>query len=159
MNYGRFRPAIEGSDADESVVWPAFGIFDKDIEIAVFVKDAGIQELELRVLGATIAVFRNQSGVRKLDLRIFVERLLVGVGRSSIKIEITFLDILAVVALAVGQAEQAFLEDGILAIPKSWSETEAALAVAPTEEAIFTPAVNAASRVIVRKIVPAGTAR
>jgi hypothetical protein len=98
-------------------------------------------------------------GVRKLGLRIFIERLLVGVGRSCVKVKVAFLDILAVVTLAVGEAEQPLLEDGILAIPKSRSETEAALAVTPSQEAIFAPSVNAASRVIVRKIVPAGAAR
>jgi hypothetical protein len=55
-------------------------------------------------------------------LRIFVERFLVGVGRSCVKVKVAFLDILTVVTLAVGQAEQALLENGILAIPKSGSE-------------------------------------
>ena len=105
-------------------------------------------------MGATIAIFRDQSGVRKLDLRIFVECFLVGVSRSCVEVKITFFDILAVVTLAVGQSEQALLEDGILAIPKSGSKTEAALAVAPSEKAIFAPPVNAAARVVVRKIVP-----
>jgi hypothetical protein len=107
-----------------------------------------------------IAILRDQSGVRKLGLGIFEERLLVGVGRSCVKIKVAFLDILArVVTLAIGQAEQALFEDEILAIPKNGSETGAALAVAPSEEAIFARPINATSRVIVRKMVPGGAVR
>jgi len=79
------------------------------------------------------------------------------VGGSCVKVKVAFLNILAVVTLAVGQAEQSLLEDGILVIPKSGSETEAAFAVAPSQEAIFAPPVNTASSVIVRKILPACT--
>jgi hypothetical protein len=43
VKHGRLTPAIEGSDADESIVWPAFGIFDEDIEIAVLIEGAGVQ--------------------------------------------------------------------------------------------------------------------
>src|SRR5215469_770261 len=104
-------------------------------------------------------VLRDQSGVRKLGLRILVERLLVGVGGSCVKVKVAFLDIFTVVAFAVSQAEQAFLEDRIFAIPQSQSKTQAALSVAPSKQTIFAPPVNPAPRVIVREILPARTVR
>ena len=36
------RPAIGYGEADQNVVRRILGVFNKDVEIAVFVKDAGI---------------------------------------------------------------------------------------------------------------------
>jgi len=38
-------------------------------------------------------------------------------SRRAVEVEIVFLDVLAVIALAVGQAEQALLENGVVAVP------------------------------------------
>ena len=51
-------------------------------------------------------------------LRILVEPLHVRMGRRAIEVVVIFLDVLAVVALAVGEAEQAFLQDRVLAVPQ-----------------------------------------
>ena len=109
-----------------------------------------------RSWNAAPAILLHQPRVRKLGLRILVERFLVGVGGSSVKVEVTLLHVLAVVALAVGEAEQPLLENGVLAIPQRGSEAEAALTVAPSQQAILAPAVGAAAGMVVRKIVPAG---
>jgi hypothetical protein len=39
-------------------------------------------------------------------------------GGRAIEIKIIFLDILAMIGFAVGQAEQAFFEDGVLLVPQ-----------------------------------------
>jgi len=75
-------------------------------------------------------------------------------GRG-VEVKVVFLDVFAVIPLVAGEAEEALLEDGILAVPKSEGETEAALAITPPQQPIFTPPVNSAARVIMRKIVPA----
>ena len=42
-------------------------------------------------------------------------------GRA-VEVEVVFLDVFAVIALAVGQSEQPFFEDGIVAIPQRQAE-------------------------------------
>ena len=51
-------------------------------------------------------------------LRILVEILHVGMRRRAVEVEVVFLHVLAVVALAVGQPEQALLEDRVVAVPQ-----------------------------------------
>ena len=48
---------------------------------------------------------------------------------GAVQVEGVFHDILAVVALAVGEPEEALLEDGIFAVPQGRGETEALLVV------------------------------
>jgi hypothetical protein len=45
-------------------------------------------------------------------------------GRRAVEVEVVLLDVLAVIALAVGEAEQALLEDRILAVPQGQGEAE-----------------------------------
>src|SRR6266513_4442206 len=44
-----FRPAIGHSDSNKNVVRRCFRVFGEDVEVAVLVKDAGIDQLKLRV--------------------------------------------------------------------------------------------------------------
>jgi hypothetical protein len=60
----------------------------------------------------------------------------------GIKVIVTFLDILPVVALRSCQAKETFLQDGILSIPESDAETEPALTIADSKEAVFSPSVG-----------------
>ena len=48
-------------------------------------------------------------------------------------------DILAVVAFAVGEPEEALLEDGIFAVPQGQGETEALLVVGEPDQAVAVP--------------------
>ena len=45
-------------------------------------------------------------------------------GRSTVEIEVVLLDVFAVVALAIGQAEQSLLQNRVVAIPEGKSEAE-----------------------------------
>src|SRR5947207_1189639 len=74
--------------------------------------------------------------------------------RGRIKVVIDLLHIFAVVALAVGQAEQALLENGIAAIPQSDSKAQLLLVIAETGNAVLAPAVGAAASCVVRQILP-----
>ena len=71
----------------------------------------------------------TRSAVGVLPLRVLVEVLHVGVGRRGVEVEVVLLDVLAVVALAVGQAEQPFLQDGVPPVPQREREAEALLVV------------------------------
>ena len=45
----RFRPAVGRRDADQDVVGGRLRVLDEDVEVAVVVEDAGVEQLELRV--------------------------------------------------------------------------------------------------------------
>ena len=66
-----------------------------------------------------------------------------------VEVEVVLLHVLAVVALAVGQAEQPLLEDRILAVPQRQREAEQLLVVADAGEAVLAPAVGARARLVV----------
>jgi hypothetical protein len=51
-------------------------------------------------------------------LRIFVEIFAIRVGWRRIEIEIVLLYVFTVIALAIGEAEGAFLQDRIRAVPQ-----------------------------------------
>jgi len=153
---GGVRAAIGEGEADEGVVGAGFGVFGEDVEVAVFVKDAGVGEFKFAVgLGAGV-VFGDKTVVGEGVLGVFIEGAAIGVGGRGVEVVIEFLDVFAVVAFGVGEAEEAFLEDGVLFVPEGEAEAEAALAVGPAEEAVLAPAVGAGAGVVVGKVFPAG---
>src|SRR5207245_11322094 len=72
----------------------------------------------------------------------------------GVEVEVGLLDVLAVVALASGQAEQALLEDRVAPVPQRQREAQPAVIVGDSGDAVLAPAVRARARVIVRKGVP-----
>ena len=63
-------------------------------------------------------------------LRVLVQPALVGVGRQVVDVEVVLLDVLAVVALGVGQAEEPLLEDRVVLVPQREREAQPLLVVA-----------------------------
>jgi hypothetical protein len=59
-----------------------------------------------------------------------------------------------VVALAVGQTEEAFLENGVAAIPQGQGEAEPLLVFGQAGEAVLAPAVGPGAGLIVGEVVP-----
>ena len=106
-------PRLWTRDADQEVVGIGLGVLDDDVEVAVVVEDAGVDQLELRLAAAAPRVLLDELGVGKRRLRILVEPLHVRVRRRRVEVEVVLLDVLAVVALVAGQAEQALLEDRV----------------------------------------------
>ena len=72
----------------------------------------------------------RSSLVGELGLRVAVEPLHPAVRRRPVEGPPVLLGVLAVVALAVGEPEQALLEDGVLPVPQRDPEVEEAEAVA-----------------------------
>jgi hypothetical protein len=87
-------------------------------------------------------------------LRIFVQILHVRVRRRAIQVEVILFDILAVVAFAVGQAEESLLEDRITTIPQGQGKTEKLLVVADTSQAILAPVVGARAGLVMAEVAP-----
>src|ERR1700730_18085878 len=75
-------------------------------------------------------------------------------GRRAVDLEVVFLDVLAVVPLAVGQAEQALLEDRVLAVPQRHGKAQPLMVVAEARKAVFAPVIGAGPRLVVREIIP-----
>ena len=71
-----------------------------------------------------------------------------------IEVEIAFFDVLPVVSFRPGESEQTFLQDMVATVPECQSKTEAALAVRDSQQTILPPAVSAAPRMLVRKVIP-----
>lgn len=149
------RAAIGDGDAPKNVFRAALGNFLDDIEIATFFENPHVRQLQLGSGASEALVFLTDLGVGIAGLRIFVEGLGVGMGGRGIEVVIALLHVLAVVPLVSAEPEQAFLENRVLPVPKRRGETKPALAVRPPLQAIFSPAVGAAARMIVRKRSPA----
>ena len=141
-------PRFATRDPHEDVVGRGLRVLDEDVEVAVLVEDAGVEQLELRLPPCRAARFSStQPRVRELALRILVEHLHVRVRRRGVEVEVVLLHVLAVVALGAGQAEEALLQDRIAAVPERQREAEARVAVADAGEAVLAPAVGARARV------------
>ena len=136
-------------DANQDVRRRPLRIFGNDVEVPVVVERAGVEQFVFRRVLTPPPVFLDQISVRKHALWVFVERFEVRVGGCRVEIVVTLLDVLAVIAFAVGQPEQALLEDRVPPIPQRERETERQLVVADPEDPVFPPTVcTAASHVM-----------
>src|SRR5438105_2590157 len=151
--------AIGHVNADQDVFGVGLRVFDLDVEVPIAVEHAGVHELVLGRLPAAPAVFVDEIRVRKRRLRILVEELHVRVGRRAVDVEVVLLHVLAVIAFAAGQTEQALLQNRIAPVPERQREADSLMAVADAGQPGFVPPVRARSRVIVREVVPRRPAR
>lgn len=87
----------------------------------------------------------HQARIRIGWLRMQVEVLHVRVGRRAVEVKAVILDVLAVIPFAVAQAEEAILENGVLADPGGQGRAEPLLVIGNTGQAIFAPAAGARS--------------
>ena len=154
MQRGRLGPAITHADLDQDVLRRLLGIFHKNIEVAIFVEDARIQQLIFHVATIAPPVGLDQIAVGKRRLRILVQVLHVRVRRRAVEIEVVFLDVFAVVALAVRQAEHTFFEDGVFAIPQGHAEAQQLLVIADAGKTILAPVIGTRSGLVMSEVVP-----
>ena len=75
-------------------------------------------------------------------------------GRRAVEVIIIFLDVFAVIALAVGQAERPLLQDRILAVPQDQRKTQPLVIVTETGETILAPVIGPRAGLVVAEIVP-----
>ncbi len=146
--------AVVDRHLHQNVVDIGLGIFDYDIEIAVVVEHPGVDQLELGLVPAAPSVLLDQPGVREGCLRILVEHAHVGMGRGAVEIVVELLDVLAVVALGIGQPEEALLQDRVAAVPQSEPKAQQQLIVAKPADPILAPAIGPAARVVMREVAP-----
>src|SRR6185503_13698483 len=70
------------------------------------------------------------------------------------EIVVDLLDVLAVVAFLVGQAEQPLFQDGVVPVPQRERQAQELPVIGKAGEAVLAPAVGAAARLVVGEIVP-----
>src|SRR5262249_3048367 len=70
------------------------------------------------------------------------------------QVEVVLLHVLAVIAFAVREAEQALLHDRIAAVPQREREAHALLVVGDPGETVLAPSIGARSRLVVREVLP-----
>ena len=114
----RFGGAVSDRQANQDIVGGCLRVLRRHVPIAVSVEHSGVGKLVLRFVAAAAAVLLAEPFVGKLGLRVLVEGLEVRVGGRGVEVEVNFFDILGVVALRVGEAEQALLEVWVLAVPQ-----------------------------------------
>jgi hypothetical protein len=90
-------------------------------------------------------------------LRQLVEHARVSVTGDGIEIIIQLLDVLAVAALSVGQAEQPLLEDRIAAIPQGDRQAQQLPVIGKAGDAVLAPTIGAAARLVMRELIPRGS--
>src|SRR5215510_13522517 len=109
MDRRLFGTAICNRHANQNVVLGSLCVFGEDVEVAILVKNAGIDQFELWRAQAAPAIFLDQPSVRIFGLRILVERLHVRMRRRRVEIVVKLLYVLAVVAFRTSETEQALL--------------------------------------------------
>src|SRR5271163_2943739 len=74
-------------------------------------------------------------------------------GRA-VDVEVVFFEVLAVVGLAVGEAECTFFQNGIFAIPQGHAETQQLLVIADAGKTVLTPVIGARPGLVMGEVVP-----
>ena len=154
MDCGRLWSTISHADLNEQVFCRDLGIFHEDIEVAVFVEDPRLQQFVLHIVEAAALVRPDQIDVGVLPLWILVQIFHVRVCGRTVEVKVVFLNVLTVVALAVGEAKHTFFKNGVLAVPQGDAETKQLLIVADPCKPILAPVIGTRSRLVMREVVP-----
>jgi hypothetical protein len=151
---GRVRATVADGDPYEHVLRCGLGIFHENVEIAVVPKNARVEKLVLPLGTGARPVGPNQVLIRVGLLRVLVEVFHVGMGGCAVEVIIVFLDVLPVVPLLVGQAEQPLLDDGVVPVPQGRGEAQNLALVAQSRQPVLSPAVGAGTGLVVGEVVP-----
>jgi hypothetical protein len=70
-------------------------------------------------------------------------------GGGAIKIKVVLLDVFAVIAFAVCQAEHALFQDRILAVPQGHGKAKSLPVIGNARQTVFAPAIGAGASLVV----------
>src|SRR5208283_2266692 len=118
------RTGVADADADAEVEGRGLRVVDGDPPVAAVVEDARVGKLELALVATAASVLLAQPRIGKGRLRVVVEPAQPGGGRRGVGVPPVFLDVLAVVALGAGEAEQPLLKERIAPVPERQREAE-----------------------------------
>jgi hypothetical protein len=75
------------------------------------------------------------------------------VSGSAVEVIIIFLDVLPLIALAIGEGEEPLFEDRVLAVPQDNGKAQSLVVVADLGEAVFAPVISTRAGLVVGEIV------
>lgn len=127
---------------------------DEYVPVSVLVKAVCVQDLELGNISPAVHILLHKIFVRITLLRVLVEKLHVRVRRRRIQVVIEFLDIFAVITLVASYAEEAFLENGVLAVPKRQRKAETLVIIRYAGDTVLAPAVRTRTGVVMGEVGP-----
>ena len=154
MELGGLGPPVQRRDDGVDVVGIRLGVLDRDVEEPAVLEDPGLRDLVFRPVAPARQVLAHQRLVGERRLRVAVELLEVGVARDRVEVVVDLLDVLAVVALLIGQAEQAFLEDAVAPVPQGQGQAQAAALVADPRQPVLAPPIGTGAGLLVRQCPP-----
>jgi hypothetical protein len=111
------RPAVGRGDPDADVVRRRLGVTDRDIEEPILVQNARVTKLVLGLGPAAPGVLGNELPIGEGRLRVAIQPFTIGMRRRRTNRPPILLDVLAVISLRVGQAEQPLFEPVIVGVP------------------------------------------
>src|SRR5947207_9592616 len=91
--------AICSTNADEDILRIDFGILDRDIEEAIFRKNACVDQLVFGFTAPATTILCHQFSIREGTLRILVEGLHIRMGGGVVKKVVVLLHILPMITL------------------------------------------------------------
>src|ERR1700735_5535569 len=153
MKAGRIRSAIPRGYANENIFRIGLRVFHENIKVTILRENSSIYQLVFLILARSFAIFGNQLLVREFSVRILVQIFQIRTGRRGVEVVVIF-DVLAMIAFAIGEAEEALFEDRVFLVPHGECETNVLVTIAETRNAVFTPTVRPGSRMVVRQIIP-----
>ncbi|MCC2663767.1 MAG: hypothetical protein K0S35_1689 [Geminicoccaceae bacterium] len=154
VQQGVLGTSVRSRDPDAQVFGRGLGVFDRDVPVAVPIEDPGVEQLELRTLAGAPPVLLDQPAIRIFLLRVLVEVAHVGVGRRVVRMVVVFLDVLAVIAVPRGHAEQPLLEVRVPAVPERRREAQELVAVADPGDPVLAPAIGLGACLLVAEGPP-----
>ena len=156
VQFGRFGAAVVRRDPAEDVLLIRLGVLHDDVEITTGREGFAerVHQLEFGLAAGPSTVLGEQSLVGVLHLRVLVKHPHVGVGGQAVEVVVILLDVLAVVALLVGQAEESLLEERVAAVPDGQRQAEVLEAVAEAGESVLVPSIGAAPGLVVGEVIP-----
>jgi hypothetical protein len=154
MQGRRIRTAVMRRDQHQDVIGAGLCVLHDHVEIPILIEDPGVQQLVLHLLLAPAAVSGQEVPIRERPLRILVLTLHIRVRRRAVHVEPILLDVLTVVALAIGQPEHPLLENRVRAVPQRQRQAQPLTLIADPGDPILTPPIRARPRLLVREVVP-----
>ena len=148
------RRTVCDRDANADVFRAGLGIFNFDIVIMPFLKNAGIQQFVLKVVPAAPLIFLDQIPIGIGCHRILVEPTHVGVRGCTVDVKIIFFYVFAVIALVACESEIAFFQDRIMAVPEGQCKAKLLAAVTDAQDPVLAPAIGPGAGLVVGKIFP-----
>src|SRR5438552_15451246 len=98
-------PAIRRGSSNQNIVGLRFRVLDLDVEETIVRERICVPKFKLGMEFSAGGILPNEFLVRERSLRIAVQHRHVTGGRRLIALEITFLQVLAVMSLRSGDAE------------------------------------------------------